>query len=244
MMSRRRRPLTWILPFAASAVVLVAVACDETGDTRTDSQTFDADGATSALVKIEMGTGRLNIGGGGSSLAETDFTYNVDDWEPRVDYDVVGDRGELRVRQPSDNDLSILDYDDVEYRWELALSDELPTELDVALGAGKSRMELGGTGVNELNVSTGAGSATIDLTGDWDHDLRGKIESGAGKVTLKLPADVGVRIETDQGIGDIDRSGLDKDGDVYTNAAFGTSDVSIDLEIESGVGEINLEVVE
>ena len=71
MVNRVRRSsvsIKWVAPIAASALMLFAVACDETGDTQKDSRTIDADGATSALVKVEMGTGRLKVAGGGSSL--------------------------------------------------------------------------------------------------------------------------------------------------------------------------------
>ena len=229
---------------AAIAVVVVSVACEDVSDTRTESQTVEAGSATSALVRVEMGAGTLRVDGGSSALLDADFTYNVDGWKPQVDYEVVDGRGEARGRQIGDGDVNIFDSDDVVYRWKLNLSDDVPTELDVEMGAGKSTLELGGTGVTNIDVSAGAGSTTIDLTGDWEHDLRGKIETGAGRVTVKVPKDVGVRIDVDRGVADIDRIGFDKDGDAYENAAYGTTDVSIDLELEAGAGDINLEVVE
>jgi hypothetical protein len=57
-----------------------------------------------------------------------------------------------------------------------------------------------------------------------------------------LPSDVGVRIEVDTGIGSVDTNGLSKDGDTYTNGAYGESDVTLRINIEGGVGKINLDV--
>jgi predicted membrane protein len=88
----------------------------------------------------------------------------------------------------------------------------------------------------------GAGDITIDLTGDWQDDLDAIIQGGLGQMTLKLPSDVGVRLNVQTGIGSVDASGLSKDGNIYTNDAYGNSDVSLRIEIDGGVGKINLDV--
>jgi hypothetical protein len=36
---------------------------------------------------------------------------------------------------------------------------------------------------------------------------------------------------------------MTKDGSAYTNAAYGESDVTLDINLEVGLGAINLEVV-
>jgi hypothetical protein len=35
-----------------------------------------------------MGAGELQVGGAADALMEADFSYNVADWKPEVDYDV------------------------------------------------------------------------------------------------------------------------------------------------------------
>jgi hypothetical protein len=37
--------------------------------------------------------------------------------------------------------------------------------------------------------------------------------------------------------------GLEKKGDSYVNDAYGDSDVTLDVDVQGGVGEINLKVV-
>ncbi len=51
-----------------------------------------------------------------------------------------------------------------------------------------------------------------------------------------------MRVDIDGGIGDINASGLSMQDDVYINDAFGESDVTLDILIEAGIGQINLEV--
>jgi hypothetical protein len=43
-------------------------------------------------------------------------------------------------------------------------------------------------------------------------------------------------------VGRIEASGLKQDWNVYTNEAHGTSEVTLDINIVAGIGQINLEV--
>jgi hypothetical protein len=63
-----------------------------------------------------------------------------------------------------------------------------------------------------------------------------------GKATLQLPRDVGVRVVAHGGLGAINASGFSKEGDVYVNDAYGKSSVALRINVEGGVGEINLEM--
>jgi hypothetical protein len=53
-----------------------------------------------------------------------------------------------------------------------------------------------------------------------------------------------VRATAHGGIGAIHVRGLKKDGDAYVNEAYGKSPVTVKVQVEGGVGEINLEVAE
>ena len=117
-------------------------------------------------------------------------------------------------------------------------------DLNVDMGAGTSDLQLAGLSLTGLDVTLGAGESKIDLSGDWVRDLKVTIDAGAGDINLRLPSNVGVRVEVDAGMGTIDAPGLTKDGDAYTNAAYGVSDVMLQIVVKAGVGRINLEVVE
>ena len=85
---------------------------------------------------------------------------------------------------------------------------------------------------------------TIDLTGDWVHDLDVTIDVGAANINVLLPSDVGVRVEVNAGPTAIQTSGLTKEGSVYTNAAYGVSEVTLHVSLDTGIGQVKLEVVE
>jgi hypothetical protein len=230
--------LKMVVPASLLAVALLAAACTETGETRNESENIGLDGATNAEVFLRMGAGELDVDGGASGMLDADFTYNVDDWEPEIDWGVTEGKGRLEIDQSGSKSLNLFDLDDIEYEWNLNLSDEIPTTLDVELGAGDSSLKLGSMALTELAVETGAGDTTIDLTGDWQNDLDATVDAGAGRVKLLLPADVGVRVETDTGLVDVDNDGLTKDGDVYTNDAYGESDTTLTISVDAGVGGV------
>jgi predicted membrane protein len=84
----------------------------------------------------------------------------------------------------------------------------------------------------------------VDLTGDWKNDLTANIQGGVGKATIRLPSDVGVRASAQGGIGAVHVQGLKKDGDAYVNEVYGKSPVTVNVRVEGGVGEIDLELGE
>jgi hypothetical protein len=112
------------------------------------------------------------------------------------------------------------------------------------MGAGKSDLHLAGLPLTGVAITLGAGESTVDLSGDWVHDLDVTIDAGMGEVSVRLPKDVGARVAVDAGVGTIDASDLTQDGDVYTNAAYGVSAVTLQVNVKAGVGQINLEVAE
>jgi hypothetical protein len=53
-----------------------------------------------------------------------------------------------------------------------------------------------------------------------------------------------VRVEARKGLGEINAAGLNKNGDIYTNQAYGQSEVTLDIKIEGGIGSLNLQLAE
>ncbi len=217
----------------------------DVGATRTDSQTIELGDADSANVDVKMGVGRITMSGGASDLLEADFTYNVDEWEPEVSYQVTGGEGRLNIRQP-DSDVGIdnIPDDEIEYEWDLHLNNEVPMDLEVDLGVGDSELMLSGLQLTNLDVEVGVGAVTIDLTGDWDQSFDVDIKGGVGQTTVHLPREVGVRVDTQTGLGSVDVHGLIRNGNIYTNEAYEGADVVLDIEIRGGLGKIELDLGE
>jgi CubicO group peptidase (beta-lactamase class C family) len=232
----------WIVLVLFGALLLAGCTSQaRVGALQTESQSVELGDATSVRVEIDLGAGDLELTGGAEKLLEADFTYNVADLKPEVAYT----DGALVVRQPDVGGLpSLRGITGYRNEWGLRLHDEASLDLHVAVGAGTSNLKLAGLSLTGLDVTLGAGETTVDLSGDWVRDLDVTIDAGMGEVSVRLPKDVGARVEVEAGVGAIEAAGLTQDGDVYTNAAYGVSEVTLRVNLEAGVGRINLEVEE
>ena len=209
------------------------------GALRTESQSVELGDAKSVRVEINIGAGDLTLTGGADKLLEADFTYNVARLKPEVKYT----NGTLVVRQPEVNGMpALLGIADFRNEWGLRLYDQVPMDLSVDVGAGTSDLQLAGLSLTRLDVNLGAGTYTVDLSGDWARNLDVTIDAGAAIVTVRLPRDVGARVKVEDGPHMIEATGLTQDGDVYTNAAYGVSEVTMQVDLEAGIGTINLDV--
>ncbi len=172
---------------------------------------------------------------------EADFSYNVADWKPEVDYDVSGDTGELIIEQGSSEGVPL--GADARNEWDIRFNDAVPTDLVVEMGAGESNLDLDSLTLTGLTLNMGAGKTTVDLTGDYVRDFDASIEGGVGEATVLLPSEVGALVSAEGGLGKIKAKGLRREGDSYVNDAYGDSDVTLNVDVQGGVGQINLEVV-
>jgi hypothetical protein len=197
------------------------------------------EGAESVAVDLRMGAGEMSVESGSDMLVEADFRYNVPDWEPYIDYAISGERGNLFIEQPDAQNLGLDQY---RYAWDLRFNSNVLLDMDVKLGAGKSRLDLSQLAVTDLQVEIGAGEVEIDLTGDRKNDLVGSIQGGVGQLTILLPADIGVFVAARGCIGSLDTGSLRQTEAGYVNQAFGETSTEITLDIEGGVGEIVLKV--
>ncbi|HEY71886.1 MAG TPA: hypothetical protein G4N99_01275 [Thermoflexia bacterium] len=114
---------------------------------------------------------------------------------------------------------------------------------DLTLDAGASRLEVVGIGnasPEMIKVQGGVGNIDLDLTGDWSRSADVRVTAGVGALTLRLPDDVGVQVDVEGGLSNVNASGLERDGDTYVNAAFGEAEVELRIEVTTGVGTLHL----
>ena len=240
--SRPQKNLPLIALMLFGALLLAGCAPRaRVGALQTESQSVELGNANSVRVEINFGAGDLEVTGGAEKLLEADFTYNVAELKPDVEYT----DGTLVLRQPESEGLPDLrGITDFRNEWVLRFYDEAPMNLSLNMGAGTSDLQLADLSLIGLDITLGAGKSMIDLRGDWNRDLDVSIDAGAADITVQLPRDVGTRVEVDAGVGTIEARGLTQDENVYTNNAYGVSDVMLQIDIQAGVGQINLEVEE
>jgi hypothetical protein len=115
------------------------------------------------------------------------------------------------------------------------------------LDAGATRLEINGIGnasPEEMVVQGGAGEITLDLTGDWAHSADIEVRAGFGELNLLLPDDVGVKVDVTGGLANIETSGLRRSDDAYVNDAYGEVELELTIAVTTGVGQVNLEVLD
>jgi len=233
------------LAMLASAAVLFVASCgtqgQKVGEVRHESRSVQPENAKSVCAHLVMGAGELTVGGAADALMEADFSYNVADLKPKVSYEVNAGNGELRVRQGDSEGIRF--GSGARNEWDISFNDEVPTDLVVEMGAGESDLHLDSLTLTGLDLQMGAGKTRVDLTGDYDQDLDASIQGGVGEASVMLPSEIGVRAKAEGGLGKINAEGLTREGNSYVNDAYGNSDVILEIDVEGGVGEINLEVV-
>jgi hypothetical protein len=246
IMSKRMGWRTFLNLGMVLGIVALVSACGwtRTGKLRRESEVVPLKEAESVDVDIRMGAGTLEVIGGAASdaLMEAEFAYNVVDWKPTLDYVVSsGGDGDLVIQQPGVKSVALNSYCN---EWALAFNDGVLMDLSLALGAGESTLDLASLSLTALDVKMGVGGVDLDLTGDYEQDLDVTLRGGLGEATVLLPADIGVLARVDGALGDLDVSGMTREGDAYVNEAYGESDVTLTVDIQAGVGGLDLQVVE
>ncbi|MGM7700289.1 toast rack family protein [Pseudalkalibacillus sp. Hm43] len=192
-------------------------------------------------VSLQLGAGKLQVTGGTNQIMEGTFSYKGEEMDPHVNYEIhENQKGDLTVSQKSTKGW---DFFSVKQDWEVALNDTLPLSLNLALGAGKSDLNLTNLKLKDLVIEAGVGETKIDLSGDWKESFKVKIDSGVGKTRVMVPKRIGVSLDVDKGVGKIDADYFMKVGSSYQNQAYETADVKIDIDIDIGIGDVIIEQI-
>jgi hypothetical protein len=228
------------------------------GDVLTEDKSVGTQGAQSARVELRMGAGKVNVRGGALDLMNATFSYNVSAWKPIIDYVVTNDQGSLLVREPSGTYSFTSKY---RYEWDIRLNSSTPIDLEVKAGAGNAILDLSDMMVRTLTVDAGAASASItgspkamtsmdvktgvglvniDLTGDWKNSATVHVNGGVGSIKLVVPRNVGVTVDAKRGIGSISTPGFTRDGNTYRNTAYGSSAITLSIDLNVGVGSVTI----
>jgi len=222
-----------------TVLLLIGSACrEDRPEPRMEThRTIPSQGESRAIITIKMAAGELDVrGGADGDLMKGAFYYNRRPWEPRIDHQVSGGVARLLVEQRRMGPV----FGRVRNNWSVELSQKTPMELRLDLGVGKAVIDLGGVPVTKLDIQVGVGGIDLDLSRARNESLTVQIEGGIGRAEILLPEDIGVRVRIEGGLGSIDAPGFIKDGEAYRNEAWGNTPVGLDLDIEAGIGQIDL----
>ncbi len=202
-----------------------------------------ADGIKSADVRIEFGAGTLTLRAArAGELYDAHIRYDASRFTPVRSFERSDGSATIRLGLKSLNgkdgvhidwnglETGDMDTDSHGASLEVGLSPDVPTDLSLAVGAAKSRLELGGLPLTDVTLETGASDTRLrfsDPNPSRMHELRIK----AGAASLKADGLGNAhfdRIQVDGGVGDVT---LDFSGD-WTGDASGS--------IHMGLGSLTL----
>jgi hypothetical protein len=227
------------LRFATAAIpsVLFLSACGAAGPSKTVTRTIELDAAKAVTVELNMAAGELRVAGGSTRLVDGSFTFNVPDWEPKVEYTNNGDRGALAIRQGSGS----TSFRNSKNEWDLKLNDAVPISLTASVGAGEGRMTLGSLTLERVQVDAGAGEFTLDLRGTPKHSYDVHVNASVGQTNVRLPKAAAIVATASATVGGVNVSGLVKQGtNTWINPGHEQDPVTIHVEVKGGVGQIEI----
>lgn len=241
-MKMKNKFLTILTTCASFSLLLMLIGCNVStiavGEVQSETRTANLGSASSASVQIEFGAGELTVAGGAANLLDGNFRYNVAEWQPQVDYSENGSEGTLLITHEGE---SVPIGRPVINDWDLQFSNEVPLDLSIQTGAGKSQLDLATLNLTAAAIETGAGTTYIDLNGTWQHDLDVSVTGGVGEITIDLPTEIGVRVNADTALVSVTTRGLTKDSDRYINDAYRTASYTLTLDLQAGIGSVVLD---
>jgi hypothetical protein len=126
-------------------------------------------------------------------------------------------------------------------------NEEQLAEITIQCGASSLQVEgLGNANFEYLQFEGGVGSFELDFGGAWTRSATADFEVGLGSLELTIPENIGTRIEIKDSFlsdADIDRHFRRVDDDLYESDNYETADVRLDIQIELGMGAVDVRAV-
>lgn len=180
-------------------------------------------------VSLQYGAGRLKVEpAGGGLLYRMEMRYDERAFTPLTEYD--RDSGRLRLGVESNRRRGESTRVDREQRATIALTRDVPMELELEFGAGEAEVELGGLSIRDVQIQTGASETRVSFSEPNRVEARAvRVEAGAAELTVTgLGNARAERLEFEGGLGE---TTLDFGGEWRNDAS---------VNIEMGVGSLTL----
>jgi hypothetical protein len=218
------------------AAIWIPWAIINIGETRTVNRTVNLEGAETVVAEFDIHDGSLQIDGGTNRLMRGEFTYNVDKWEPDIDYSVRGGTGELSVKQGGGWWLPV--FWTAESEWKIELNEDVPIDLTADLSSGEGDFNLSSLSLLSVDIDTSSGSTNADISGEQPSLREVKLDQSSGSANLNLTgtysSSMTLDVDSSSGSVNIDLRGEWR-GDVEGEIDSSSGSVNIQLPDDVGV---------
>lgn len=111
-----------------------------------------------------------------------------------------------------------------------------------------SKMEatgLGNGGFRQVHFAGGLGDYRLDFSGRQTQNVRAEVKMGLGKLHLRLPESLGLKIDcSERALTGLEVDGLRRRGDVLVSRNYDGAGHQMVMELTSGLGLVQVEVVD
>jgi hypothetical protein len=207
------------------------------------SETIDQplDGAKSANIQVDFGTGSLKIGALSDSAALIQGSASLSSGEQLTrSFQLSGDTAFYKLGTRNVNAGPFFPSSGANGSWNLNVNRDIPTQLTVNGGVGNSELDLSQLRVTNLNARLGVGKATITMPAAGR--VTANVNGGVGDVEVVIPVGTEARIQADAGLGGVNvPSSYQHQGNVYTSPGYDAADNRVDLTVKGGVGRVSIQ---
>ncbi len=122
---------------------------------------------------------------------------------------------------------------------DIALDSNLLWHLDLGIGVGVIQANLIDVDWEKLRVDTGVGQLTVRVApASWGRSM--SVHNGVGSIRLELPAGapVSLQLNTPSFMHNLERMGLQRQGDRYVSTAFEGSDTPLEIRVDGGLSHV------
>lgn len=194
------------------------------------------DGVSQGNLKLDLGFGGVYI----DSTISDDVEYSIPEEITTVYSRMTGKSASLEFEQDEKLFFNWGDGDPMDY--DIKLPEEVEWDIDINTGAIDALVDLSDLNVRNLDIDCGAGDIEITY-GDTSPLVYTEIDCGATEVTLNVPEGAGIEINIDGLVSENNfaRHGLRKVTDsIYRSDDFEKEDIKIFVEIDTGIGDVTL----
>jgi len=146
-----------------------------------EDRSIARDGVTTARVRIDMAVGELAITGGASELMNGRFSFDKE-LEPIIDFQARDGVGELSIVQSRGERAVKWNRN----RWEIALNDDVPIDLELRMTTGKLDARLSTLRLKTVRIDHTTGEMVIGLGGNQLELREVTTKQSTGRTRLDL----------------------------------------------------------
>ena len=233
-----------VLVLAVQGALPQTVVASSVSVDRTETISQDVQGAARASVEVRFGAGNLNIDAlpegspkliqGTAELSRNEqLNQNRSGTNSTVDYTLESQGSWVAGPEV---------FADSGKSWDLSLNRDIPLDLQVASGAGRSSIDLTGLNLRRFDLNGGVGQVTVKLPTQGRYAV--KIDGGVGQIIIMVPQGLAARVQTDGGLGGVSTQGdFRRDGDTYITGNYNAAENRADVQVNNGVGQIVLKTL-